>query len=453
MANQSLLTYNAKVAQVEQAYFAPTAVLPVTGTPISTIFAILSRVLPWNDDLNPPAPTQDQAYIKSVFANMFVAKQILSNNISPVIQRIDWISGTSYDFYQDNVDMFAKDANGFLVYEFYVRNRYDQVFKCLWNNNGSQSTVEPFFKPGNYGSNNIFQDVDGYKWKYMFTIDVGSKKTFMDFTWIPVPVGQNTPNPITNTAGYGDIEVINVTNGGSGYPMDGSVSVVITGDGINAAATPTIVGGVITDITVNNTGTSYSNATVSIVSTSGANATAIAPTSPIGGHGFDPVSELGCSNVMFTTEFNGSENGLIPTDIDYRQVGILINPTAQSVTPSPANGSIYKTSTDIVVASGFGSYVPDETFYQGATIDTATFSATVLSFDSQNNVVKLINTKGTPVTDTSGYGNTTKTTRTVLGISYPDFVPYSGYLAAIQNRSAVTRSPDGIEQFKFVLGY
>jgi hypothetical protein len=30
---------------------------------------------------------------------------------------------------------------------------------------------------------------------------------------------------------------------------------------------------------------------------------------------------------------------------------------------------------------------------------------------------------------------------------------FSGYISYIQNRSAVQRSSDGIEQFKFVLGY
>lgn len=453
MANQSILTYNAKVAQVEQAYFSPTAVLPLTGLPISTTFVFLSKVIPWTDDNNPEVPLQTQKYLKDVFANMFVAKQILSNNISPVIERIDWESGVVFDYYQDNVDMFERDQNGFLVRQFYARNRYDQVFKCLWNNDGAASTVEPFFKPGNYGTNNIFQDSDGYKWKYMYTIDVGSKKTFMDSSWIPVPIGENTPNPITNTAGHGDIEVINVTNGGSGYPNDASVEVVISGDGFGATATATVSSGIITDIVVTNTGSDYSYANVSVTSATGSNATFIAPTSPIGGHAFDNVSELGCNHVMLTAEFNGDENGYLPTDIDFRQVGVLVNPIALSTAPYPANSSIYKTTTDLVVASGFGTYVPDEVFYQGNTLETASFTATVLSFDAGSNVVKLINTKGTPVTDASGYGSESKTARTVLNISTPDFVPFSGYLASIQNRSAVQRSADGIEQFKFVLGY
>jgi hypothetical protein len=453
MANQSLLTYNARVAQVEQAYYSPTAVLPITGTTISTTYVFLSRVLPWTSDILPPQPEQSQAYLKSVFSNMFVAKQILSNNISPVIERINWVSGTTYAYYRDDIDMFETDVNGFLINKFYVRNRYDQVFKCLWNDNNTPSTIEPFFKPGNYGTNNIFQDTDGYKWKYMYTIDAGAKKTFMDSDWLPVPMGNYTPNPVESVAGRGDIEVVNVLNGGTGYPTDGSVEMSISGDGLSAAITPVIVGGVITDVTVSNSGSNYTTATISLSSLTGANASFIGPISPVGGHGFDPVSELGCSHVMLTAEFNGNEGGLLPTDIDFRQVGILINPTTTKTAPNPANSSIYSTTTDIVVASGFGAFTPDEVFYQGATLETATFSGTVLSFNAATNVVKLINTKGTPLVDISSYGSVSRTARTVLGISYPDFITFSGYLAAIQNRSAVQRSADGIEQFKFVLGY
>ena len=454
MANKSLLTYNSKVAQVEQSYYAPSAVLPLTSLPINSTYVFLAKVEPWTDEMDPPAPQQTQQYIKTTFANMFVAKKVLTNNISPVLERIDWASGAIYDYYQDDVDMFEKDSNGFLARRFYVRNKYDQVFKCLWNNKGGASTYEPFFKPGNYGSNNIFQDADGYKWKYMYTIDAGTKKTFMDSSWIPVPVGSNIPNPIESDKGYGNIDVINVVNGGTGYDRaNATITMTVTGDGTGATGTLSITDGVITDVTVIATGTNYSYANVSVISDIGSGASFKAPASPIGGHGFDNVSELGCSHIMLTAEFNGSENGYVPTDIDFRQVGILINPTALSTAPNPANGSIYKISTDLIVAAGFGSYVPDEIVYQGDSILNPNFTATVLSYDANNNVIKLINIKGSPTQDATVYGTVSATARTVLGVSNPDFVPYSGYLAYLQNRTTVQRSTDGIEQFKFVLGF
>ena len=455
MANKNLLTYNSKVTQVQQSYFAPVAVLPPPfGTSISTAYAFLAHIDPWTDDNNPPEPTQDQKYLKSVFNSIFVAKQINTNDISPVIQRIDWTSGEIYDYYQDDVDMFAADGYGLLYLNFYVKNRYDQVFKCLWNNNGAASTVEPFFQPGTYGTNNIYKGSDGYKWKYIYTVDVGSKQKFMDSRWMPIPVGTNTPNALQTAAGFGDIEVINVTNGGSGYdPANAIITLAITGDGTGAAGTLEVANGQITDIVITNTGSNYTYANVSVTSSLGSDASFNAPISPVGGHAFDPISEMGCTRVMFTSEFNGSEGGIIPVDIDYRQVGLLINPTTLSNYPEPANGSIYKVSTDFVVAAGFGAYVPDEYVYQGTSLEESSFSAKVLSFDTASNVIRLINKRGSYTLNAPVYCAISGTVRTLLSVSLPNFQAFSGYLSYIENRAGIQRSSDGIEQFRFVVGF
>ena len=381
-------------------------------------------------------------------------RHVTSNDISPVIQRIDWKSSQIYDYYDDDIDMFALDQNGFIVLQFYVRNRYDQVFKCLWNANRASTVNEPFFQPGSYGTDNIYIGADGYKWKYMYTIDAGTKKNFMDVDWMPIPVGYNTPNPMQTTAGSGDIEVINVVSGGTGYdPANASVSIVVTGNGTGAAARAVVSNGAITEVVVTNPGSNYINYGVTAVSSLGSGVVLKTASSPIGGHGFDPISELGCSHVMVTCEFSGSEGGVIPTDIDYRQIGILINPMAQSTYPGFANGSIYKVSTDLIVASGFGSFVSDELVYQGSSLETATYVGTVLSFDPATNVVHIINITGTTILNATVYGNSSATARTLLTVNQPDFISFSGYMSVIENRTGITRSFDGIEQYKFVLGF
>jgi hypothetical protein len=457
MANKNLLTYNSNVVQVELDYFAPISILPQSGLPTGTLYAFLSKVDPWSDDANPQQPTQDQQYIKSVFKNIFFVKKITSGDSSPVIERRDWSANTVYDYYQDDVDMFEVDDNGFQVLHFYVKNRYDQVFKCLWNANGALSTIEPFFQPGNYGTDNIFQGSDGYKWKYMITIASGDKVKFMDSTWIPIPVGSYTPNPVQanpgtgNVAGSGDIEVINVISQGTGYTST-NTTITITGDGTGATAQPKVVNGSIVDVEVTNPGANYTFYNIT-VNGSGSGAVLDSAVSPIGGHGFDCVSELGCRRIMYSVEFNGTENGLLPIDIDYRQIGLLVNPMSQQTAPGPANLSTYNTTTQLTVASGIGSYISDEVVYQGSTLDTATFSATVLSFDPASDVVQLINIVGTPTLNATLYGNTSKNARTLLGVSESDFIPFSGYLLYIENRSGVQRSFDGIEQFKYILAY
>lgn len=453
MTNKIVITPEAKVVQVQQSYYLPVSVLPSKVTvPIETNYCFLSRVDPWEGDV--PAPALDQKTRKAIFKNMFAVKKVSTSDISPVIQRIDWAANTLYYFYRDDINTLEQDANGNLVYPFYVKNRYDQVFKCLWNNNGGLTSDEPMFTPGTYGTNNIYMGSDGYKWKFIYSIDSGLKTKFMDSDWMPVSVTTNSLNPLLSAAGSGDIEVINVYNGGSGYdPANAIINITITGDGNGATAIANTSNGSIIDVVVTNPGANYTFANVTISSAIGNGAIAYANTSPVGGHGFDPISELACSHVMYSVEFNGSEGGEIPTDIDFHQLGLVINPTSLQTTPEPANGNIYRTTTDFVVSSGFGAFVKDEIIYQGTSLAAATFTAKVLSFDVASNLLRLINITGTPTINGSVYGNSSATARTLLTVSYPNFVLFSGYLAYIENRDSIQRSSDGIEQYRFVLGY
>lgn len=461
MANKTLITNGAKISQVQQVYFSPVAVVPpFTNIPLSTLYCFLSKVQPWENDENPPVPSEDVKSLKNIFKNIFVAKHITSNDIAPVIQRINWESGNVYDYYRDDINMFETDENGYLLKEFYIKNRYDQVFKCLWNNGGEPSTVEPYFQPGTYNTNNVYQGPDMYKWKYMYTIDSGSKLRFMDSTWIPVPVGDNTPNPF-GSAGAGSIDVINVTDGGALYdPSNAVIYVTITGDGTGATATANVPTGMnaITDINVINPGSGYTYANVTISSTNGFGAQAFAPTSPIGGHGYDPISELGCTRVMISVQFNGSESSIIPTDVSYHQVGIIANPTLKSLADSdygyvPASGSIYRTYTEFTVAPGFGEFINSERIYQEDAAGQVYFTGTILSYSEESNMIRVLNMSGTPVLNDRIKGESSLTSRTLLKINEPDFQIFSGYISHIENRASVERSSDGIEQYKFVLGY
>jgi hypothetical protein len=65
----------------------------------------------------------------------------------------------------------------------------------------------------------------------------------------------------------------------------------------------------------------------------------------------------------------------------------------------------------------------------------------------------LINTTGTQTLNAPIFGSSSLTARTVLSVSTPDFITFSGFMTYIENRESVQRSADGIEQFKFVLGY
>jgi len=456
---QAQLLSDSKVYEVLQYYYSPARVQN------TSLYAFIGRVTPWPDEANPPVPTQDQRSIKDIFKDIIAAKLITSSDISPVIPRIDWDSGTVYDYYQDTKNMLAVDSDNIVISQFYVRNRFDQIFKCLWNNNGSQSTVEPQFLPGTFDSSFLVKTADGYKWKFMYSLDAGLKQKFFDADWMPVPIG-TAPNPVATFAAEGSIDVINITTVGRGYTTGGA-TITINGDGQFANGTPVInAAGYLYDVTMANTGTgyTYAEAVINILpgfSTPNVVAIAEAPASPVGGHGFDPISELGCNHIMVAPEFVESENGLIPTDMTYRQIGLLVDPVSQeSVAEEPmaiANGAIYDASTKLFVSPGTGNYVSGQTVYQGASLATSTFSAKVVSFDALNNIIRVINITGTPINndaliqDASGAINSA--VRTLLTTQNPNFITFSGYMLYIENRIGIARSPDGTEQFRIVLSF
>lgn len=457
---QAQLLSGSKVYEVLQYYYSPAA-----GNPTS-LYAFIGRVTPWDDENNPPVPQQDQVSIKQVFKDIITTKLITSSDISPVIPRIDWTSGTTYDYYTDTENMLAVDSEANIIKQFYVRNKFDQIFKCLWNNNDSPSTVEPQFLPGTFDNTFLVKTADGYKWKFMYSLDAGLKQKFFDDNWMPVPLNQQVPNPVANFSGAGSIDVINVTTIGEGYTPGGAI-ITITGDGQFANATPVInSAGYLYDVAMANTGSNYTFAEVNIsvlpgFATPNISAVAVAPVSPVGGHAFNAISELGCNHVMVAPEFVESENGFIPTDMTYRQIGLLVDPVSQesvSTTPiSYANSSIYDVTTKLFVSPGTGNYNSGQTIYQGPNLATSTFSAKVVSFDALNNIVRVINITGTPTINQAliqdANGPVTGAVRTLLTTENPDFIIYSGYMAYIENREGIERSPDGTEQFRIVLSF
>jgi len=445
MANtvNGLLTTYGSVVQVQLNYLKQ-----------SSSFFFIGKVDAWPDDLNPESPSQTQSYIKKAFKNVFATKALSSANFSPVVPRIDWIKGNVYVPYSDYTDVLAVDSNGVIISQFYVRNNYDQIFKCLSNNKGVPSTVQPLLQAGTTDVTQTLYLADGYKWIYVTTIDKGLKKDFFDNNWMPISFGSSTPNPLL-PAKMGSINAINVTNSGNNYSNGYSTTTVtIGGDGTGATAQANVFNNIVQDVLVTNTGNNYTYATVTITPVSGlsgSSATANVIVSPVGGHASDPVSELGCNHVMISAEFDESESGNVPTNISYRQLGIITNPILKTgIAPT---STLYNTSDLATVSYGLGTFTSGETVFQGSTLSSATFKATCCSFDTSNNIISLINTQGTYTLGSSLTGNSSGISRVLLTYSPTSWSVGSGYMSYLENRIPVQRSANGNEQFRLVLRF
>lgn len=156
----------------------------------SNHYLFVGKSLPWSNELSPEVPTDTQKTDAKVWDEMIGLKKILAGDVSLVVPRSDWKSGTIYFPYDDSDEDLlyhptSADAASFpdqALGKFYVLNSDGDLFICIDNNVSSPSTNEPG-KPTTLTS--LVTTPDGYVWKYITTIEFGSNK-FVTDNWIPI---------------------------------------------------------------------------------------------------------------------------------------------------------------------------------------------------------------------------------------------------------------------------
>lgn len=182
----------------------------------SVYYVVLANNKEWENEPTPILPPDNEQYLHYEAHRRFIGgKKVTSEDASHVTIRYNWESGTVYSMYRDtDIDMFERP--------FYVMTNELNVYKCLYNNKGSASTVQPT----GY-STSSFTTSDGYTWKYMYSVSLGDANKFMTPNHIPVKTIANTTGDssaesdrqlaVQNAAVNGAIEVIETVSVGSGY--------------------------------------------------------------------------------------------------------------------------------------------------------------------------------------------------------------------------------------------
>lgn len=442
----------------------------------NSYYFVLSKPTEWpNGSSTPPTPTDTVEEINNFRREIIAGKKIRTLDVSFLARKITWSSDTIYDYYRDDdSDLSSKN--------FFVVTSANRVYKCLFNNNSANSTVEP-----SETTTNTFQTADGYIWKYMYDVTSYANTKFSSDDYIPIVVNTS----ITSAAVNGSIDVITINNSGNGYIAHalGDITQVISnttfkiqnantsssngfyntsgfyiyygsgtgqlsqissyisntsgkyvvtssqitsvdttskfritpfiridGDGSNASAICTVDADdnyKINSVTVLNSGINYSYANAVIVANSsygtGANLNIIMP--PKGGHASDPVRELDGSVIGISVQFDGSEGNTIPTETDFRKVGIISNPTHYS------NTSIYKANTingmHVFEISTPSSGFPINEFMES---DSATKDGSIIAAFSNSSIIKAISYQGEFDIYTDNYpGNISISGNTITG--------------------------------------
>ena len=390
--------------------------------------------------------------------NLLGLKKIGNANISHVVQRYNWASGSTYTPWDSNdQDIYDK--------AFYIITDEFKVYKCIVAGT-SGSTIKPT-------QTNVSPtaEADGYTWKYMYTLAVADAEKFLTTSYIPIKtvsedfvddaaaeaalteadytqyLNQKASRASATAAG---IERIEIVAGGVGYSS--APTITITGDGSGATATCTVSSGIVNSITVTNKGTGYSIAHISF---SGAgDATAHAVIAPPSGHGTDPVQELGAFFIGVNTQLDGNEGEDITVDNDFRQITLIKNPKSGGnlVTAETINPLKY---LDYTSAGITGTIAADE-IISGGTSNAKAFIANVdvtngrIDYTQNSKSGYGIFQGGETVTSSINGGSATlEATPSVDG----EMDLNTGEVLFIENREAINRSASQIEDLKLIVEF
>jgi len=440
----AIITKSLSIMAAEQIY---------KSVPTANLYLVIGRTAAWNANDTPNAVSNTITHTNDFWQHAYAAKKITANDLRLAVRRIDWTANTVYD-------MYRHDDEGLYGKNFYVVTDEYNVYKCLYNNFGANSTSKPTYTTPDAKST----ESDGYIWKYLYTVPTTDRVRFLTDDWLPIRTltvdNGDTQWIVQESAVYGAIDIVELKTVGNGYWNTASVNVAVAGDGADFSAivtSNTANGNSLSQIIVLNPGTGYTYATVNIsgggsqFGSNGQGATANAIISPYGGHGFDPVEELGASTIIVSAKLQGSESNTFSVVNDFRQIALVKDPIS-AFTGNVVSNTYFTQSRDCTLVGVGTDYQIDEIVYQGGGLANATFLGTVLDWNSVTNVLRLTNTRGAPSAKRL-VGATSFSERFLLTSKIPDVVIGSGKILYKEDRAPISRSADQTEEFKIIIKF
>jgi len=440
-----------------------------------------SRTTNEGSDASPLTPVdsvQDEFYY---FDDLLAAKRVTSSDVSYAIPRRNWATGTVYDYYRHDygnritgtTTTQTSDSGASTLWDstFYVLSSANHVYKCLDNNSGANSTVEPT------GTDvTILATGDGYKWKYMYSLSAAQQTNFLSTDFMAVA----TDSTVSSAATDGAINVVKIKTAGTGGTDGTHTGIAIRGDGSSGTVSVTISSGAVTAVTVTNAGSGYTFGYITVADIITAGGTGLSGTEldciiePKGGHGFNAVKELGGFYVMLNTNFEAGEasnSGDFTTANDFRRVCLIRDPDSGG---SSATATTLRNTKAILVTSPSGDFTVDEEINQATTGAVGK----VVEWDSSNNILYYVQTRfndhgvdsngdltafsgtntitGQSSSVTATPSSSTTTVDSILftsGYNSGEIDADTGDVMYVENRSPITRASDQTENVKLIIEF
>lgn len=413
----------------------------------SYYFIGLGRAEIWNDSDVIVAPANTTREVRNFQNSLQGVKQIA--DLAYVAPRVNWSAGSIYSAWDDNQPGYP--TNGY-----YVVTASNEVYICIQQGRNSQGIVVPSTVEPTGNTIVAFTTADGYVWKYLYSINSFQASRFLSANYIPVPFIDSANDNIEqlqknvqNAAINGQVSRIVITNGGTGYSVAPTVSII--GDGDSATATSIISGGSVVRVNMTNNGNGYTNASVKF---SSGTAAARAVISPAGGFGADARNDLKSTAIMLNGRPDGVEGGELLVNQDFRQIGVIRNikvDGSESDFTQTAGIALRK----LTFEPGGTQFTPDTIIVGGTSlakgyIDQIDSAASVYYHQSETTGFGTFQS-GEALTAQNLAGATVGGSA-VLDSDLPATVnKYTGSVLYIDNRSAIIRSSGETQDIKIVI--
>jgi hypothetical protein len=253
------------------------------ATGAASYYIGIGNSIDWDSSDTAPDPTNTLREERNLRLRLQSIKS--GEDVSYVVPRNNWVSGTVYSGWDDNVSSHPTNP-------YFIITDDNGVYICLkQGRDATGAAVASTIKPTGSSVNSFFT-ADGYIWKFLYTLSAANANKFLSANYVPVSyitsTDSSSPAAIVEQKGIQDAAVagqignIRVVNGGSGYASAPTVTVV--GDGDSCQATAIISGGSIVDIRLDSNGSGvplhgngYSKATITFNTGTATARAALAP--------------------------------------------------------------------------------------------------------------------------------------------------------------------------------
>lgn len=385
---------------------------------------------------------------------------IRCTDVSYVVPRFDWTSGTIYSAYADHLTSTANT-------DFYVLGENNRLYVCVQQAQDASGTpLTSTVNPETIGTGTSpVATSDGYVWKYMATLTANQSQKFLSASHIPVAsvdssvtmtASESLQNDVQNAAVAGQIIGYRVTNAGAGYTS--APAVEIEGAGSSARATAHIsTSGNVSKITVDESdgtylfGSGYNQASIKLT---GGGATTVATAVPIiseRGLGKKVQLDLGASAIMFNSKPAGDVDGSFLIDQNFRQIGIIKNPLDSAGDPFRGEDAMALRKLTIGSIVGIDSASSKDTVIEGLVSGARAYvdqlKGNAFSYHQNDETGFKAFDSGEVIFDTSDSGNTAS----IVSDSEGTIKLYGGEILYIENRTPVVRDAAQTEDIKIIL--